>query len=198
LRLIESNVEWQEYEWRDKTYQTLRTTFGDAGVEYSTSKTKFEGRHKPGGTFTAALGNWSHRVVDSGSDATVCGRWSYVIYGGKGGNRVTYITVYKVCDQHNPGDITVWKQQHNIQYEDDTAHVGKIDPHKQTLVDLEYFVQELINKGHVVAIFIHTNENDRQCYRPQGHADNFGSKTGFNINGRIDGSLKTFLENTGL
>jgi hypothetical protein len=40
--IIESNVEWQEYEWRENTYQTLRKKIGDARVEYSTSKTKFE------------------------------------------------------------------------------------------------------------------------------------------------------------
>jgi hypothetical protein len=40
--------------------------------------------------------------------------------------------------------------------------------------------------------------NDRWCYRPQGHGNHFESKTGFNTDGRIDGSLKTFLENTGL
>jgi hypothetical protein len=84
VSIIESNVESQEYEWKENTYQTLRKTFGDTRVEYSTSKTKFEGRYKPGGTVTAALGSWSHRVVDSGSDATGCGCWSYVTYGGKG------------------------------------------------------------------------------------------------------------------
>jgi hypothetical protein len=167
-------------------------------VEYSTSKIKFEGRYKPGGTVTAVLGNWSHRVVDSASDATGCGRWSYVTYGGKGSNRFTYTIVYRVCDQNDPGDITAWKQQTNIQYEDDTSRVGKIDPHKQTLVDLEYFIHELRNKGHEVANFIDANQNERWCYRPQGHADHFESKTGFNIYGRIDGSLKIFLENTGL
>jgi hypothetical protein len=56
VSIIESNVEWHEYEWRENTYQRLRITFGDARVECSTSKKKFEGRHKPGGTFTAALG----------------------------------------------------------------------------------------------------------------------------------------------
>jgi hypothetical protein len=49
-----------------------------------------------------------------------------------------------------------------------------------------------------VAIFIDANQNDRQCYRPQRHVDHLESKTGFNIDGRIDGSLKTFLDNTGL
>jgi hypothetical protein len=45
----ETNVEWQKYEWRVNTYQTLKNTFGDAIVEFSTSKVNFEGRYKPGG-----------------------------------------------------------------------------------------------------------------------------------------------------
>jgi hypothetical protein len=50
---------------------------------------------------------------------------------------------------------------------------------------LKYFVHELRNKGHNVAIFIDANQNDRRCYRPQGHAERFESKTRFNIEGRI-------------
>jgi hypothetical protein len=36
-----TNVEWQKYEWWENTYQTLRKTFGDAIVEFSTSKATF-------------------------------------------------------------------------------------------------------------------------------------------------------------
>jgi hypothetical protein len=103
-----------------------------------------------------------------------------------------------VFDQTDPGETTAWKQQYNIQYEDESARIGSIDPHKQTLVDLEYFVNDLRHKEHDVAIFIDANQNDRCCYRPQGHDKHFDSDGGFNIDGRIDGSLKTFLENTGL
>jgi hypothetical protein len=113
----ETNVEWQKYEWRENKYQTLRKTFWDARVAFSTSKAKFEGRCKPGGTATAALGAWTHRVVDAGCDATGCGRWRYITYGGKGGKRLTHVTVYRVCDQTGLGDTTAWKQQYNIQYE---------------------------------------------------------------------------------
>jgi hypothetical protein len=70
-------------------------------------------------------------------------------------------------------------------------------PHKQTLVDLEYFVNDLRQKEHDMAIFIDENQNDRRCYRPQGHDKHFESDGGFNIDGRIDGSLKIFFENTG-
>jgi hypothetical protein len=191
-------MEWKKYEWRKNTYQALIQNFGDAIIEFSTSKAKFEGRYKPGGTATAALGAWTHRVVDTGSDATGCGRWSYITYGGKGGKRLTYITVYRVCDQTDPGDTTTLKQQYNIQYEDESARIGNIDLQKQTFVDLEYFVNDLRHKEHDMAIFIDANKNDRRCYRPQGHAKHFESDGGLNIDGSIDGSLNTFMENTGL
>jgi hypothetical protein len=161
-------------------------------------KRNSRGDTSQGGTATAALGAWTHRVVDAWSDATRCGRWSYIAYGGKGGKRLTYITVYRVCDQTDPGDTTAWKQQYNIQYEDESASIGNIDPHKQTLVDLEYFVNDLRNKEHNVDIFIDANHNDKRCYRPQGHDKQFESDGGFNIDGQSDGSLKTFMENTGL
>jgi hypothetical protein len=67
-----------------------------------------------------------------------------------------------------------------------------------TLVDLEYFVNNLRNKEHDVAIFIDAHHNDKRFYRPQGHDKQFESDGGFNIDGRIEGSLKTFTENTGL
>jgi hypothetical protein len=137
-------------------------------------------------------------VVDAGSDATGCGRWSYITYGGKGGKRLTYITVYRVCDQTDPGDTTTRKQKHNIQYKEESARIGNIDPHKQKLVDVEHFVNNLRHKEHDVDIFIDANQNDRRFYMPQGHDNHFKSDGGFNIDGRIDVSLKTFLENMGL
>jgi hypothetical protein len=112
-------------------------------VEFCTSDVSLEGRYKPGGTATAALGNWSHRVVGSGRDPTGCGRWSYITYGRKGSKLITYISAYIVCNQTNPGDTTAWRQQYQIQYSDESARVGSIDPHRQTMVDLEYFFRKL-------------------------------------------------------
>jgi hypothetical protein len=64
-------VEWQKFEWRENTYQTLRRVFGDGILEFSTFKAKFEGRYKPGGgASTTALGAKTHHVVDAGSDNT--------------------------------------------------------------------------------------------------------------------------------
>jgi hypothetical protein len=93
LSMIETNVEWKNFQYRETTNQLLKKTFGGARVEFCTSDVSFEGRYKPGGTATAALGNWSHRVVGSDRDPTGCGRWSYVTYGGKDSKLITYVSV---------------------------------------------------------------------------------------------------------
>jgi hypothetical protein len=49
VSIIETTVEWQEFEWRENAFQTLIKTFGEARIECSTSNAKFEGRYIPGG-----------------------------------------------------------------------------------------------------------------------------------------------------
>jgi hypothetical protein len=49
-----------------KYIPNMKIFLGDARDEFSTSKAKLEGRYTPGGTATAALGAWTHRVVDAG------------------------------------------------------------------------------------------------------------------------------------
>jgi hypothetical protein len=198
LSMIETNVEWKHFQYRETTNQLLKKIFGGARVEFLTSYISFEGRYKPGGTATAALGNWSYRLVGGVRDPNGCGRWSYVTYGGKCSKLITYVSVYRVYNQTNPGDTTAWRQQYQIQYADESARVGSIDPHYQTMVDLGYFVRELRDEGHAVVVFMDANQNESRCYRPQPHDRKFKSDTGFNIDGTIDVSLKTFVQNTGL
>jgi hypothetical protein len=76
--------------------------------------------------------------------------------------------------------------------------VGAIDPHRQIMADLEYFVRELCDKGHEVVVFMDENQNESRCFRPQTHDRKFKSDTGFNIDRTIDGSLELFVQNTGL
>jgi hypothetical protein len=136
LSMIETNVEWKHFQYRETMSRLLRKTFGEARVEFCTSDVSFEGRYKPGGTATAVLVNWCHRGVGSGRDPTGCGRWSYVTYGGKGIKLITHLSAYRVCNKTHPGDTTAWRQQNQIQYYDESARVGPIDPHRQTMVDL--------------------------------------------------------------
>jgi hypothetical protein len=147
-------VEWKHFQYTETTHQLLRKTSGKARVKLCTSEVSFEVRYKPGGTATAALGNWSHRAVSRERDPTGCGRWSYVTYDRKGSKLFTYILAYTVCNHANLGDTMARRQNYQMKYADETARVGEIDPRRQTMVDLEYFVDELIDDRHGVVIFM--------------------------------------------
>jgi hypothetical protein len=114
ILLNETNVEWQKWEHRNNAQKLLRNTFGSVNVEFSTTKEKFEDRVKPGGTLTAAVGDWSHRVVKPGIDDTGCGRWSYINLALKEDKFITLVSTYGICDQTNPGNTTASAQQYKI------------------------------------------------------------------------------------
>jgi PP-loop superfamily ATP-utilizing enzyme len=63
------------------------------------------------------------------------------------------ITVFRVGQNRNAGDATAFQQQYRTQYADETARV-EINPHKQMMIDLEYFTEELKTDGFEVVVFI--------------------------------------------
>jgi hypothetical protein len=115
ILLNETNVKWHKWEHRDNNQKLPRNTFGSANDEFSTTKEKFESRLKPGGTLTETVGNWSHRVVNTGIDDTGYGRWSYITLSLREDKFLTLVSAYLVCDQTNPGNTTASAQQYKIQ-----------------------------------------------------------------------------------
>jgi hypothetical protein len=97
-----------------------------------------------------------------------------------------------------PGDTTASKQQQCIKYADEELIYYVLDPHKQTLIDLQYFVQELQQGGYEVILFLDSNQDEYQSYIPQDHNACFKTKGGFQVDGSIDGSLHSFMPNCGL
>jgi hypothetical protein len=89
-----------------------------------------------------------HRVIASGRDETGCGRWSQITYAVKEGKKMTILYSYRVCKQKNPGDPTASKQQFGIMYEDEELWPYLVDPHKQTLIDLQYHVEKIKVDGN--------------------------------------------------
>jgi hypothetical protein len=195
----ETNLEWKNKGYRDEFQKLLVKAFGAARVDHSTTKDKFEtSPFKPGGTASAALGKMVHRVVKTGWDDTGCGRWSYITFNGKENKHITVINTYRVYSQREPGDTTASKQQQCIQYADEELRPYVLDTHKQTFIDLQYFVQELQQGGDEVILFLDANQDEHQSYRPQEHDECFKTKGGFHVDGSIDGSLCTFMANCGL
>jgi hypothetical protein len=197
VSLIETNVEWKKYDYRANTEKLLRKKFESTRIAYSTSDEQVEESHyKPVGTVTAALGHWDSRVLRSGKYPTVCGQWSYVCLG-KNDKKFAIVTVYRVGHNHNAGDATAFQQQYRIQYADETARV-EINPHKQTMIDLEYFTEGLKTYGFEVVVFIDANETLDHRLLSQNHDHKYKSDKGFHIDGSIDGSIATYTQNCGL
>jgi hypothetical protein len=139
-----------------------------------------------------------HRVVKTGRDIIGCGCWSYITFNGKENNHITVINTYRVCSQRDPGDTTASRQQQCVRYADEVLRPYVLDPHKQTLIDLQYFVQELQQGGNEVVLFLDANQDEYQSYRPQDPDACFKTKDGFQVDGSIDGSLRSFMANCGL
>jgi hypothetical protein len=197
ISLIETNVECKTYDYRANTEKLLCKTFGSTRISYSTSDEQVEESHyKPGGTATAALGHWASRVLRSRKDPTGCGRWSYICIG-KNVKKFAIVTVYRVGKNRNTGDEMAFQQQYRTQYADETARV-EINPHKQTMIDLEYFTEELKTDGFEVVVFIDANEPIDHRVRLQNHDHKYKSDKGFHIDGSIDGSIETYTQNCGL
>jgi hypothetical protein len=83
-----------------------------------------------------------HRVVKTGCEDTGCGQWLDITFNGKENNHIKVINADRVCLQREPGYRSASKQQQCIQYADDELRSYILDPHKKTLIDLQYFVQE--------------------------------------------------------
>jgi hypothetical protein len=153
IAFSETNVEWHKFLLRENTQTLLQKAFGSARVEYSTSSSKFETTHnKPGGTLCAALGSWVHRMIGSVKDETGCGRWSYITYAAKDDMKVSVVSCYRVCNQTNPGATTASNQQHGIMYADEKLRPFMMNPHHQKMIDIQYFVQDLQEKGHEIIV----------------------------------------------
>jgi hypothetical protein len=157
----EKNLEWHSKGYRDEFQKLLVKAFGSARVDYSTTKDKFDtSLFNPGGTASAALGKMVHRVVKTDRDATGCGRWSYITFNGKKNKHITVINTYIVCSHRDPGDTTASRQQQCVQYADEELRPYVLDPHNQTLIDLQYFVQELLQGGDEFILFLDANQDE--------------------------------------
>jgi hypothetical protein len=84
-----------------------------------------------------------------------------------------------------------------MQYADETARV-EINPHKQTMIDLEYFTEELKTDGFEVVVFIGANEPIDHRVRSQNHDHKYKLDKELHIDGSIDGSIATYTQNCGM
>jgi hypothetical protein len=83
-------------------------------------------------------------------------------------------------------------------YEYEELRTYLVDPHKQNLIDLQYFVEKLKATGHEALILMDANQAEEQAYQKQTHNIKLVTKKGFHVDGKIDRFLQTFMRNCGL
>jgi hypothetical protein len=78
-------------------------------------------------------------------------------------------------------------------YEAEELRPYIVDPHEQTLIDLQYFVEKMKANGHEVLILMDANQSEEQTYQPQAHNIKLVTKKGFSVGGTIDGFLQSVM-----
>jgi hypothetical protein len=66
------------------------------------------------------------------------------------------------------------------------------------MIDLEYFTEDLTSDGFEVVVFIDANEPIDHRVRAHNHDHKYKSESGVHIDGPIDGSIETYIQNCGL
>ena len=99
--------------------------------------------HLRGGTLLSVANGYENRVVDGGMDPTGMGRFGFVTMLGKGGAKLTIISLYRPCEGSPRGNEgTIWKQQWAW------AHVLKLgkkyDARTNILLDISKFVKNRV------------------------------------------------------
>jgi hypothetical protein len=120
-------------------------------------------------------------------------------YNSLEGKTITVISAYRV-DKPTSGSKIVSRQQETLTYVDEELIPFLIDPYKETLIDLQYFVHKLQSQDlqHEVIVMIDVNQDENQQYCDQGHTTQYVTSKHFHVDGSIDGSLHSFMVNCGL
>jgi predicted SpoU family rRNA methylase len=79
-------------------------------------------------------------------------------------------------------------------YKDEELRPYLLDPHKQTLIDVPYFVEKLKATGHEVLVLMDANQAEEQTYQPQSHNVTLVTKKGFHVDSAIGVSLQSFMK----
>jgi hypothetical protein len=66
-------------------------------------------------------------------------------------------------------------------YADEELRPFMMNPHHQTTIDIQYFVQDLQEKGHEIIVMIDRNQPEGQYYQSQLHNEKFRTAQGFHV-----------------
>jgi hypothetical protein len=160
LCMPETNLDWQPSQVA-AAVKCFKKTWMHSAIQVSHGEEQFQNSYKPGGTFTAAMGSWTSRVVEHGVDPYGLGWWSYLALQGKRAARIYLITVYRVCNNKDSGPKTTYRQQFrglSEAFRNQKEH-SVPDPYHQCIKDLQAWIESLTRQDHSIILSLDSNED---------------------------------------
>ena len=113
--MSEINRRWSAMDAQDQFHNRIFGQWESSHVSlaYNTapnvSRDLLQSSHQVGGNILLSLNEISHRVIGSGQDPELLGRWTWTRYQGKGNITFRVVSAYRPCD--SPGALLAWAQQ---------------------------------------------------------------------------------------
>ena len=154
--MVEPNLDLNKPEVKDQIFKRLKKIDPHAKLAKASSPSIYnESNFKMGGSVMVTRGNWAGHIVKQGCEKL--GRWTYQVFEGKDGKRITIMNVYRVGKSYNAsGNCTIRNQQEKDLLVESGIHQ---EPREQILIDLKKRIDKLHEKGHIVIIFGDFNED---------------------------------------
>ena len=153
--LVEPNKAWHvlqpEHTWKEIT----KTWWQDSHrtIAYN-SRDISSGAYQPGGSITTVIHQCAHRVLTSGVDDTLLGRWSWVTLRGKHNIKTTFFTLYRPC-KSTYSENTTYSQ--HLRY---FNLCQRIDcPRDAILDDVSSVIQQFQEDGHQIVVMADCNSS---------------------------------------
>ena len=113
LGIAEPNKCWHllepEHTWREVSKTWWRDS--NSVVAYNCFDIGANKIYQPGGSITTAINQMAHKVIASGVDETLLGRWSWLTIRGKNNILTTIYTMYRPCKSTSSENTTYSQQQ---------------------------------------------------------------------------------------
>jgi hypothetical protein len=184
LGLAGTDLNWNDKDVEKRCKAKINQFFPHNVLATSSSAINYKSIYQPGGTATLLAGDWSGRKMETGSDDTQEGRWSYVTVQGKEKTKLIMITGYRVSQEYNTkGTNTAYQQQASLQKD---RGIKEPNPKKEFFKDLKQFIKEKRASGHSVILMMDANEGlfDKASgvatfFQETGLVDVIGNKHGY-------------------
>jgi hypothetical protein len=109
--------------------------------------------------------------------------------------KIIYIMCYRVCPRPPIQLVgSAYYQQHHIMEQNNESRLLPLDPHRQTIRDLQIFMIQHLQDGYTVNLAIDGNELDAHLFRPPMYNSRITTHLGFNYDSCISGSIVVSLE----